>query len=177
MNFDINLATRVYVDFRKVNLSLVLLVFILISWLSLSIYSVTRNLEMTRKFGEDKSSKMSGSKTNKVSESDYSKFLAEVKSVNIILYNRSYDWLALLNNLEQLVPDGVAMKGLEPSGKGEFLKLSASAREFSSLRKFIENLENSKSFTEVYLTDQTSVKTGNKQKTINFTVTCRAAIL
>ena len=177
MNFDINLATRVYVDFRKVNLILSLLVFILIFWLSFSIYSFASNLEKSRKFGEDKSRKMSGSKANNVSENDYSKFLADVKSVNTILYNRSYDWLALLNNLEQLVPEGVAMKGLEPSGKGEFLKLSASARDFSSLRKFIENLESSKTFSEVYLTGQTSEKTANKQKVINFTVTCRAATL
>ena len=177
MNFDINLATRVYVDFRKVNLILALLIFILISWISFSLYNFTSNLEMSHKFGEYKSGKMSGSKGNKVSDSDYSKFLAEVKSVNTILYNRSYDWLALLNNLEHMVPNGVALKGLDPSAKGEFLKLSASARNFSSLRKFIENLESSKTFTEVYLTDQTSMKTGNKQKGINFTVTCRAAIL
>jgi type IV pilus assembly protein PilN len=177
MNFDINLATRVYVNFRKVNFILTLLIFILISWISVSLYSFNSNLEMTRKFGEYKSRKMSGTRADKVSESDYSKFLAEVKSVNTILYGRSYDWLALLNNLERLVPDGVALKGLDPSGKGEFLKLTASARDFSSIRKFIENLEGSKSFTEVYLTDQTSMKAGNKQKGINFTVTCKAAIL
>jgi type IV pilus assembly protein PilN len=176
MNFDINLATRVYVDFRKVNLILTLTIFLLISWISFSLYNIDLNLGMTHKFGEYKSGKMSGSKASKVSESDYSKFLAEVKSVNAILYSRSYDWLALLNNLEHLVPDGVALTGLEPS-KGEFLKLSASARDFSSIRKFIENLENSKSFTEVYLTDQTSMKTGNKQKGINFTVTCKASML
>jgi type IV pilus assembly protein PilN len=177
MNFDINLATKVYVDFRKVNLILTLLMVILISWISLSIYKLSLNIEMTQKFGEYKSRKLSGAKASKVSESDYSKFLAEVKSVNTILYNRSYDWLALLNNLERLVPDGVALTGLDPSGKGEFLKLSATARDFSSIRKFIENLESSKSFTEVYLVDQTSVKTANKQKGINFTVTCRASIL
>jgi len=176
MNFDINLATRVYVDFRKVNLFLTLLILTLISWISLSIYNFYSNLEMTHKFGEYKSRKMAGSKASKVSESDYSKFLAEVKSANTILYGRSYDWLALLNNLEHLVPDGVALRGLDPS-KGELLKLSATARDFSAIRKFIENLEGSKSFTEVYLIDQTSMKTGNKQKGINFTVTCKASLL
>jgi len=176
MNFDINLATRVYIDFRKVNLILTLVIIMLISWIALSLYNFNLNLEMTHKFGEYKAGKLAGSKAGKISESDYSKFLAEVKSVNAIIYSRSYDWLALLNNLERLVPDGVALKGLEPSGKGEFLKLSATARNFSSIRKFIENLENSKSFTEVYLTDQTSIRT-EKQKGINFTVTCRASIL
>ena len=175
MNFDINLATRVYVDFRKVNLFLTLLIFILISWLSLSLYNFSSNHEMAHKFEEYKTRKLSGSKASKISESDYAKFLAEVKSVNAILYSRSYDWLALLNNLEHLVPEGVALRGLDPS-KGELLKLTASARDFSSIRKFIENLEGSKNFTEVYLIDQTSLKTGNKQKGINFTVTCKASI-
>jgi type IV pilus assembly protein PilN len=177
MNFDINLATRVYVDFRKVNYVLILVIFILISWISLSLYNITLNLELTNKFGEYKTRQISGSKGSKVSESEYSKFLVDVNSVNTILYNRSYDWLALLNNLEQLVPEGVALRGLDPSGKGEFLKLSASARNFSSIRKFIENLENSKTFTEVYLIDQASMKAANKQNGINFTVTCRASIL
>jgi type IV pilus assembly protein PilN len=175
MNFDINLATRVYVDFRKVNLILILVMLILISWISFSLYNINLNLEMTRRFGEYKSGKLAGSKTGKVSESDYSKFLTDVKYVNAILYSRSYDWLALLNNLEHLVPDGVALRGLEP-GKEGFLKLSATARDFSSVRKFIENLQSSKNFTEVYLTDQASVKTANKQKGINFTVTCKASI-
>ena len=177
MNFDINLATRVYVDFRKVNYVLILVAFILISWLSLSLYSIAINLELNNKFSEYKIKQISGSKGTKVSENEYAKFLAEVKSVNTILYNRSYDWLALLDNLEQLVPEGVALTGLDPSGKAGFLKLSASARNFSSLRKFIENLEGSKTFTEVFLTDLTHMKAPNKQNGINFNVTCRVANL
>jgi hypothetical protein len=91
MNFDINLATRVYVDFRKVNYVLILVICILVSWTSLSLYNITLNLELTNKFGEYKTRQISGSKGTKISETEYSKYLADVKSVNTILYNRSYD--------------------------------------------------------------------------------------
>ncbi len=177
MNFDINLATRVYVDFRKVNALLILFIFILVSWISLNLYSFTMSYDVADKLEAYVSKQTSGSKGNKVSDSEYSRFLADVKSVNAILYSRSYDWLALLHNLEQLVPEGVALKSLDPSGKGEFLKLTATARNFASLRKFIENLESSKSFTEVNLTDQSTMKEANKKIGINLTVTCRASIL
>ena len=172
MNFSINLATRVYVDFKKVNLCFVIAGVILSFWLFFSIYTCVDNAAKMKKFAEYKARLSHGAGTKKVSESDYTAFLANVKNVNSILYKRSYDWLSLLANLERLVPEGVALKRLEPSDKGAVLRLSASARNFSGVRKFIENLESSKVFSEVYLTDQTSIKEGG-QKGLNFTVTCK----
>jgi len=172
MNFSINLATRVYVDFKKVNLCFVLAGVILSCWLFFSAYICFDNVLKMQKFSEFKARLTKGAGTKKVSDADYTAFLADVKNVNSILYKRSYDWLALLANLEQLVPEGVALKRLEPTDKGAALKLSASARNFSGVRKFIENLESSKVFSEIYLTDQTFVKEG-EQKGLNFSVTCK----
>jgi Tfp pilus assembly protein PilN len=174
MNFSINLATRVYVDFKKVNLCFALAGVILFSWLLFSIYSCVDNAAQLRKFAEYKARLSHGVAAKKVSEHDYTAFLANVKNVNSILYKRSYDWISLLSNLERLIPEGVSLKGLEPSEKGTILKLSASARNFSAVRRFIENLENSKVFSEIYLTDQTPTKEGS-QKGLNFTVTCKVS--
>jgi hypothetical protein len=174
MNFSINLATRVYVDFKKVNLCFVIAGVILSFWLCLSIYTFVDNTAKLKKFAEYKARLSRSAETKKVSDVDYTAFLLNVKNVNSILYKHSYDWLSLLSNLERLVPDGVALRGLEPSDKGATLRLSASARNFTGVRRFIENLESSKVFSEVYLTDQTATKEGT-QKGINFTVTCKVS--
>ena len=172
MNFSINLATRVYVDFKKVNLCLAVAGIILSSWLIFSIYTYVDNAAKIKKFAEYKAKLTHDSGTKKVSENDYAAFLVSVKNVNSILYKRSYDWLSLLANLELLVPEGVVLKKLEPADKGAVLILSASARNFSGVRKFIESLENSKFFSEIYLTDQAFIKEGG-QKGLNFSVTCK----
>lgn len=174
MNFNINLATRVYVDFKKVNLCLVAAGVILSSWLVFSIYTCVDNAARMKQFAEYKAKLTDAAGTKKVSESDYTAFLADVKNVNSILYKRSYDWLSLLANLELLVPEGVVLKSLEPGGKGDVLKLSASSRSFSAVRKFIENLESSDFFSEIYLTDQTFIK-DKGLKGLNFSVTCKVS--
>jgi Tfp pilus assembly protein PilN len=172
MNFSINLATRVYVDFKKVNLCFLIAGALLSVWLLVSIFTLVGNAAKLKKVADYKARLSQAAGTKKVSESEYTAFLANVKNVNSILYKRSYDWLALFANLERLVPEGVALRGLEPSEKGAVLRLSASARNFSGVRKFIENLEGSNVFSEVYLTDQAPFKEGT-QKGLNFTVTCK----
>lgn len=172
MNFTINLATKVYVDFKKVNLCILVTGVILSCWLFMSIYKFMDNVEQLQKFAAHNVQSKSVTNTKKVSEVEYSQFLANVKDVNSILYRRSYDWLSLLGNLERLVPDGVSLNSLEPSEKGAALRLSASARNFSVIRKFIESLEGSQAFTDVYLNDQTTTKEG-AQKVFKFTVTCK----
>lgn len=176
MNFSINLATRVYVDFKKVNVCFVIAGATILCWVFFLIYTCVDNAAHLKKFSEYKEKMNHGAATKKVSENDYNAFLAEVKTVNAIIYKRSYDWLALLANLEQLVPEGVALKRLEPVDKGAVLKLSASARNFAGVRKFIENLEGSKVFSEIFLTDQSFVKEGG-QKVLNFSVSCKVAAL
>lgn len=174
MNFNINLATKVYVDYKKVNICFTLAAAVLSCWLLFALYTAVDNAAKIKKLVEYKTRLLSHTaETKKVSASDYTAFLANVKNVNAILYRQSYDWLLLLSNLEQLVPEGVALNLLMPSDRGVIIKLSASARNFAGVRRFTENLESSKSFSEVYLTNLVAIKEA-KQKGLNFTVTCKA---
>jgi len=176
MNLTINLATRVYVNFKQVNFFLALSFLLCCSWLAFNLFIFVSSFEEMNRYTEYKSKKgmVGGGKI--ISDDDYNKFLGKVKDVNGILYKRSYDWLSLLENMEQLVPTGVSLRSLDPSNRGETLKLSGTATGFSSVRKFMENLEGSKVFTEVYLTDQANVRIDEKRKAVNFTVTCKASI-
>lgn len=173
MNFTINLATRVYVDFRKVSLVISALSAVLLFWIFFSIYSVVGNIEQMNRYTISKP-KGAISTGTKVSEAEYSKFLARVKGVNAIIFKRSYDWLLLFDNLEKLVPEGVSLKGLDPSAKDEVLRISATGRNFAAVRKFVENLEFSNTFTDVNLTNLAVVKDGLLGKGMDFTVTCKA---
>lgn len=173
MNFTINLATRVYVDFRKVTLVISAVSAITLFWVFFSVYALIGNYEKMKKYAIVKPTD-AASAGAKVTDADYAKFLERVKSVNAIIYKRAYDWLQLFDNLEKLVPEGVSLKGLEPSEKGEILKITAYGRNFAAVRKFVENLEFSNTFTDINLTDQSIAKEGVQVKGMNFTVTCKA---
>ena len=175
MNLNINLATRVYVNLKQVNYILMLFFLICCSWMAFNLYIFASNLEQMNRYADFMRKKSSAGEEKVISDAEYNKFLEKVKYVNNILYKRSYDWLSLLENLEQLVPSGVSLRSLDPSSKGEALKLTGTATGFSSIRKFMENLEGSKAFTEIYLTEQTIAKIDNKRKAVNFTVTCKAS--
>lgn len=174
MNLNINLATRVYVNFKMVNNVLMLFFLLCCCWMAFNVYIFASNLEQMNKYTDFMAKKSMGAEGKVISDVEYNRFLAKVNYANNILYKRSYDWLSLLENLEQLVPSGVSLRSLDPSNKGEALKLTGTATGFSSIRKFMENLEASKTFTEIYLTEQSIVRIDNKRKAVNFTVTCKA---
>lgn len=176
MNLNINLATRVYINNRQVNLFLALAFLICLGWMAFNIIFLVADLEQMNRYEEFMARRGRGGAGKVVTDEDYNKFLARVKNVNTILYKRSYDWLSLLENLEQVVPAGVSLRSLQPANKGESLTLNGTATDFSAVRRFMENLENSKEFTEIYLTNQASIMIDNKRKAINFSVTCKASI-
>ncbi len=176
MNFNINLATKVYVDFRKVNICFAIAGVVVAFWLMLSIYTAVNYAAEMQKLTDYKAKLSHGTNARKVSEKEYTAFLANLKNVNSILYKRSFDWLLLFANLEQLVPEGVALREVVPADKGAVVRLSGSARSFSAVRRFIENLESSKTFGDIYLTSHTALKDG-PQKGITFSVTCKAMLL
>lgn len=175
MNFNLNLATRVYVDFRKVNLLLAVLFIVLVTWLSFCIYTFTSNYHEISRFTENKAKAQTTSSV-KIPDSEYAKLLSNIKAANTILTKRSYNWLSLLDNLEEVIPSGISLRGLEPVNKGESIKLVGVAINFNAVRKFMENLESSKKFTEIFLTEQSTIKSGNHTLGIQFSVTCKALI-
>jgi type IV pilus assembly protein PilN len=175
VNLQINLATRVYIDSNKVNLTIILCLLLTVCWCSFGMYTLMTNRGELQKFAQYKLKSQSQT-TGKVNDADYNRLLTEIKTANSILDKRGYDWLTMLDNLELVVPDGVSLKSISPAGKSDLVKLSATARNFSAVRKFIENLESSTKFTDVFLTEQAFVKEGTNSKVISFSVSCRALI-
>ena len=52
--------------------------------------------------------------TKGVSEKEYKALLSRIAFANNIIDKKRYNWLALLDKLEQVVPEGVAISSVEP---------------------------------------------------------------
>ena len=174
MLFKINLATKIYINTRLLKLCSMAAIFLLISFLFLNVTNIAA------KAGEMKSlanrlaamdNKIKG--VNKdVSEKEYTALLARINFANAIIEKKMYNWLELLDRLEIVVPEGVAISSLEPDAKSRVLKLAGIARNFKNLRIFMERLEDSGYFTDLYLMNQGDVKLGDSTQAISFNLTC-----
>jgi len=177
MRLTINLATRIYINMRRLNL------FIAGAFILLTLLLLVNARNIAAGFVEK--GKLShgikvleGSaretKNTAVPEKEYHALLASIKFANGIIEKKSFDWLTLFDKLESVVPEGIAIASIEPSPKDNGLKLAGMAKNFGNLRKFMENLEESKLFTEVYLVSQSNIQGQDGRNGTGFSITCKA---
>jgi type IV pilus assembly protein PilN len=175
MRLDLNLATRVYLDRRKVNLALggaiLLLLILLFAGVAL-ISSTAGNIERIRRETADLDKRIAGT-TGAVSDKELKETLSRIKSVNGIIDRKTLNWVGLLDRLEVILPDGVSVTSIDPDFSKNMLKLSLVSRNFPLLRRALENMEGSKFFTDVFLLSQSEVTFSETQKGIAFSVSCR----
>ena len=175
MIFKINLATKIYINTRLLKICTLAAVFLLASLLIVNIrYIVNRFGEMenvTARIAvlDEKVKPVSKG----VSEKEYNALQARISFANATIEKKMYNWLSLFERLEQVVPDGVAISSIEPDPKSQELKLAGIARSFKNLRIFLEHLEDSKYFSDVYLISQGDAKLGDNTQGISFNLTCR----
>jgi len=174
MNLQLNLATRYYVDFRKVNLSIAFIFSIVFFWFIADTYLLVTNYEEFQRLSGYKTSMITTGPGEKISDADYNRTLTSIKFTNTILEKRSYDWLTLLDNMESVVPNGVSLTGLVPDEKSSSIKLTGAARSIAAVRTLIEGMQSSQKFSEVFLTDHAILKGNDSVKGITFSVTCKA---
>jgi type IV pilus assembly protein PilN len=120
---------------------------------------------------DEKAKKITGAA---VPDKAYQTLLARIKFANGLIDQKTFDWLMLFDRLEGVVPDGIAITAIEPSPKDDGLKLDGMAKDFGNLRKFMENLENSTYFTDIFLISQADTQVAPGQKGIDFHISCKA---
>jgi type IV pilus assembly protein PilN len=108
-----------------------------------------------------------------VPEKEYTALLGKIDFANAIIDKKMYNWLDLLDKLEKVVPEGIAISSVDPDPKGQSLKLSGVGRSFMKLRVFMEKLEESNYVTDVYLTSQGSSRLSDDMQGVTFNITCR----
>lgn len=172
MRFDINLATRYYINERRINLGVAAAAILLGLLLASNIIAFTTASSEIGRLAADLTGKTPGELKN-VSPQEYQALLSKISAANAIIARKSYNWLGLLDQLEGVVPDGVSISSLTPDPKGGALDISGVALNFKGLRTFVEQMEESRFFTEVYLVSQSESKTSETQKGITFSITCK----
>lgn len=178
MRFTLNLATRLYINTRQVNLVFGILAGVLLVVLALVtgvvVGQVTDQRRLTAELA-DINAKITASGKG-VSDKEYQALLVRIKATNEIIRRKSFNWVGFLDWLERVVPDGVMFTSLEPSIKDGQLKIAGVARNFTTLRTFLENLEDSGFFTDIYLLTQNELKVDDTQKGVSFSISCTADI-
>ncbi len=178
MRLTINLATRVYINMRKVNFLIAGSIALLMILLSVIVANIAADLGSMRRLSsgiallEGKAAKSAGAA---VSERDYQDLMAKIRFANGIIEQKTFDWLMLFDRLENVVPDGIALSAIEPDPKDRGLKIGGMAKGFGNIRKFMENLEDSKFFTDVYLVSQSAMQVSQSENGMSFQITCKAA--
>jgi type IV pilus assembly protein PilN len=175
MQFTINLATKTYINQKKLTLVISACIIVLLFFLFINIRIFAFNAgEITRLSNADAALEAKHKIPGRaVSEKEYTELLASVKQANGIIERKAFNWIGLLDNLENVVPEGVAFSAVEPNVKERTLKLSGVAANFKNLQNLMENLERSSYFSNVFLLNQNVFSAAENQKGISFNITCK----
>lgn len=175
MRLNINLATKTYVNSRRLNMAFAVLFSLILIVLILEIRSVSFAAgEIRRINGEiEEMERKSAGGARKVTEQEYQQLLGQIRYANAIISRKSFNWISLLDNLESVVPEGVAITQIAPDPKTRELKITGATLSFARLRTMLENMENSSSFSDIYLLSQSQTRVGESQKGLTFSVNCR----
>jgi type IV pilus assembly protein PilN len=177
MRLTINLATKIYINTRRLNFLIAAAFALLLVLLLVNVRNIAMDLGAMKHLNygiailEGKAKKTNGAA---VPDKEYQDLLARIKFANGLIEQKTFNWLMLFDKLESIVPDGVAIDAIEPSPKDNGLKLDGMAKGFGNLREFMENLEDSKYFTDIYLVSQSDTQISQNQKGISFNITCKA---
>jgi type IV pilus assembly protein PilN len=175
MQFKINLATKTYINKKKVNTALAATIGVLLLLFLVQIKIYFRDAGEISRISSLKTAQEARFRKNvpEFTEKDYVKLTDDIKFCNGIIEKKTYDWVVLLDRLESVVPDGLALSSLEPDSKEHTLKLTGNSLNFGVMRHFMENLEASDFFSDVYLYKQDVTEKEDKQKLISFTISCK----
>jgi type IV pilus assembly protein PilN len=175
MQFKINLATRTYINKKKVNSTIAAAIMVLLFLFLVQIKIYSRNAGEISRISSLKTADDAGfkKKVPGFTEKDYVKLTNDIKFCNSLIEKKTYDWVGLLNRLESVVPDGLTLTSLEPDSEEHTLKLTGNSLNFGVMRHFMENLEASDFFSNVYLYKQDEKETKENQKLLSFTISCK----
>ena len=177
MRLKINLATRRYVNMRRLNALFAAVALILVVFFGYLVQRVSITAGELARIERASAAEAAHSRTGEtVSKKQMDALGAKIRFANTLIAAKTLDWPRLLTLLEGVVPDGVSLTSLEPSPKDQTLKIAGDARSFANIRTFMENLEASKEFTKVYLLTQNDIEVGKTQKGLAFGLSCKVAL-
>ena len=176
MKLTINLATRRYINMRRLNTGLAVSILLAAALLVYQVREIANNQVDINKIGNESAAASRGSAGEPVVSPELLQALdAKIAYGNLLIARKTMNWVAVLDKLEGVVPAGVSLSQVKPSLKDQTLQLAGVARSFSELRTLLENMEESPNFSEVYLLSQNDVKVGKTQQGLGFNISCKVS--
>ncbi len=163
MKPTLNLASRTYLNRRAVNalyLIVGVVLVVLLAWNVAAIFqSRSQSAQLRTRLAELEqemaSRRGSNADFSPAAQDDLRKRMA---FANDIIGRDSFRWTELLNRLEQVLPPGVRISGIQPDHKAASLRLVGMARSVADLRNFLDRLMKSADFSDAYLLQQGTVE-------------------
>ena len=90
----------------------------------------------------------------------------EVEYINDVIARETFSWTALLTGLEANVPEKVSIVQIRPDFGNMSVKVSGAAMSMGPILKFVDNLQGSAVFSDVFLLrhEEGEVKKGSSKK-------------
>ncbi len=176
MRFTINLATKTYINHRLVNRVFIITsvtLLLMLVWNARSIYTGMGDINRLKADISKYESQLSA-RPDGVSEQDYARMQGNIRFYNSIINRKTSDWVGLLDQMEKVTPEGIALTSFVPDPKSKEIKIEGEARTFAKVRSYIEKLEESKAFRNIQLQSHQEASAADKGKTVKFAVSFQA---
>lgn len=185
MKLTLNLASRTYLNRRALVTFYWLVIAALVALLCFNLVFFLRSQTQARQIKahlqelERDLAKGQG-EVQAFNQRDYETMLTQIEAVNGIIVKDSFRWSALLGHLETLVPEGVALRSIQPDFKTGVLELQGVAEDVPKLRRLLDQLVADERLGDVNLLQQAHVQekraTGTESSLVAFSIVIQGGI-
>ena len=181
MHFQLNLASRIYLDRRTVRRWLLLVGGLLALLLAVNLLYSWRNLQQMQLVDgrlaeiEGKLAARRGSTATTYTPESFQRVMGEIGAANRIIEADQFRWSRLLGRLEQLLPDDVAIRTLKPDYRNRSLQITAVARDTTAMNELLDALLASKEMSQVYLLNHAFAEDKGGESVVSFSIVINEA--
>jgi len=180
MKFNLNLASRSYVNNRALQYGFIAAVCILLlvgGWNINTFISSNTALHINQQRLAETNLQIQllrGGPTKTLSIEERAALELEYSTVVKLLQLDAFRWTQLLDRIESLLPEGVNLKSFNPDYKKKSLNLVGDARSLKKMRQFLDRLLKNENFKQVYLQSHSRTKVrdyaDNERDAISFSL-------
>lgn len=177
MKYTINLATKTYLDHRRINLvllSAILVLSLLLLWNLVTVWQKQRDVSRLRSEIATHEATLSTHPAG-VTENEFKRVLNSIVFFNAVIERKTFNWLNILDQLEQVTPEGIALSSLTPNPVSGELKIEGRSKNFGQVTSYLEKLEESGKFGETLLLSHRELALGERIRGVEFTISCKMA--
>ena len=181
MEFRLNLASRDYLDRRSVRRWLLLIGGLLGVLLAVNLLYGYRYLQQMRLVDvqlaeiNGKLAAQHGRTPSTYTPERFAQVMGQVAAANQIIDADQFRWTTLLGRFEELLPEEVGIRSLEPNYQDRSLQVSAVASDMTAMTELLDALLASADMNQVYLLNQAQAVQANGETIVQFSVVIREA--